>query len=128
MKPVKEVNLEKPVVCKMSDKAIEVAKLIKNEKARHVLVVDEKGFPKGIISTVDINNRIVAEGKDPSEATAEQIMTSPIMVKNAEDDLGEVYRTMMKQNIYSMPIVEAGKLKGLLTFNKALEELTGGRE
>ena len=126
MKPVKEVQLDPAVSCSQNLSVVNVKKLMKDKKLRHILVVDSKNFPTGIISTVDICNRVVAEGRDPNTTTAKDIMTSPILVKNSEDDLGELYRIMMEQNLYSIPIVEAGKIKGVLTFNSALKQLTKG--
>lgn len=126
MRLVKELNIDEAVTCKSTDSVVDVAKKIKEKRARHVIVVDQKEFPVGIISTVDINNKVVAEQKDPKAVKAEEIMTSPILVKNVEDDVGEVYRTMMEQNIYSVPVVEEGKLKGTVTFNNILKFLTKG--
>ena len=126
MKPVKEAQLDPAFTCKGTDTVLSVAQMMRDKKLRHVLVVDMNDFPVGIISTVDINNRVVADGKDPQATTAKDIMTSPIIVKNSEDDLGEVYRLMMEQNVYSIPIVEEGKVKGILTFNSALQQLTKG--
>lgn len=126
MRAVKELKIEECVTCKNDDNVVEVARKLKEKKARHVIVVNEKDFPVGIISTVDINNKVVAEEKDAKSIKAEEIMTQPILVKNVEDDVGEVYRTMMNQNIYSVPIVEEGKLKGIITFNNILHFLTKG--
>jgi len=44
------------VFCSENDTVLEVARILRDTRARHLIVTDSKKKPLGIISTVDINN------------------------------------------------------------------------
>jgi len=119
---VKQCELRKALSCDEKDSVLEVAKKLKKNEERHIVVVSS-GKPVGLISTTDMNNRVVAENKDAKKTKAKQIMTSPIMVKDVSDSLGRVYFDMLKSNVFSIPIVSKGKLKGVLDLKEAMNQL-----
>ena len=120
---IKDCTIIGTVSCNEDDKIADIAKAFKENKVRHIIVVDENDSPIGIVSTVDVVNEVVAEGKDPKETTAGEIMTKPITTIDINEDLKNAYIEMINKSIYSCPIVEDGKLKGMLTFNEALKHM-----
>jgi len=105
------------VTCHEGDSVFVVARILRDTQTRHLIVVDVHKKPLGIISTVDVNNRVVAAGKDASKTYAKDIMTSPISTIDVEKSYDEAYRVMVHASIYAIPVTKQGALIGLLDFN-----------
>lgn len=106
------------VFCNPNDSVLEVSKILRDTRSRHLLVIDEDKKPVGVISAIDINNRVVAEGKNASELIAEEIMTKPIETIEVSSTCEEAYKKMVERGTYSIPVTEDGHLIGSLSFNK----------
>jgi len=119
---IKDCNLREAISCEKSTSVLEVAKKLRDNEERHIIVTEE-GRPIGLISNTDINNRLVAEEKDPKSTTAEEIMTKKILVKDIEESLAKAYVDMLGNNIFSCPVTEEGKLKGTLDLKEAMNHL-----
>ena len=78
----------------------------------------------GIISTVDINNRVVAEGKNPNGLKAKDIMTSPIRSFEEDADEKEAYSTCVKDNIVTCPVTKDGRIVGIVSIHELLRKIT----
>ncbi|MBI2052283.1 MAG: CBS domain-containing protein [Candidatus Sungbacteria bacterium] len=103
---------------------VEVAKILRDTQSRHLIVLDNQEKPHGIISVVDINNRVVAAEKNPAALKAKDIMTKNILVVPCTIELAEALQKMSEKNISSLPVVdEKNKLLGVLEFPKALKSL-----
>ena len=120
---VKTCNLEFCVTVKENDTVLGISKLLREKKLRYVFVVDKKGYPVGIISVTDVNNRCVAEGKDPKKCIAKEIMTHPIDVVDDCDDIEKAYHIMLEREVFAVPVVNDGKLIGLINFNEAVQKV-----
>lgn len=119
---VNECNLREVISCDKKDKVVDVARKLKEGRERHIIVTDKKK-PVGIISTTDMNNRVVAENRDPKATVAEEIMTSPIMTCDIKASLAKTYFDMLKNSIFSCPVTDKGKLKGTLDVKEAMNHL-----
>lgn len=119
---LKECKLRKVMECDDNTPIVEVAKKLKENRERHIIVTKNKK-PVGIISTTDISNRVVAENKNLKEVKAKEIMTSQILVKDINESAEKVYIEMIRENLFSIPIVEDGKLKGILDIKELMTNL-----
>ena len=124
---IKYCKLKEVLSCDKYENIVEVAKILREKRQRHMIVTDNKK-PIGIISTTDINNRLVAENKNPMKTKAEEIMTAPILTKDINENLTQAYIEMIKENIFSVPITENEKLKGTLELKEAMEKLVKAGE
>ncbi len=106
------------VFCNENDSILEVSRILRDTKSRHLIIIDSHKKPLGIISTVDINNRVIAEAKDPAKTLAKQIMSKPIQTIEVSSTCEEAYKKMIEHETYSMPVTENGILIGSLSFNK----------
>lgn len=79
-----------------------------------LIVVDEAGVPCGILSERDIIRHIAAADA-PTEATVGGWMVSPVAVASPADDVESVLRTMTSRRFRHMPVVEGGRLMGMVT-------------
>lgn len=117
---VKDCVLIEPFTCLESDKVVEVAKKLRKTTLRHIFVVDNNHAPTGIISVLDINNRVVAESKDPAIATAKDIMSKPSHLVHLEDDADKLSRQMLHKGHVMNPVVKDSKIVGIITLNQLL--------
>jgi CBS domain-containing protein len=70
----------------------------------------------GIITSTDISDKIVAEGRDPSQILAEDIMTSPLTTVKADLPLSECSKIMRARCIHHLPVVDdSGELVGMIS-------------
>lgn len=116
---VKSCNLLEPLTADVEDTILSIAKKMKSKKVRQFTIVKSKK-PVGIVSAVDIVNKVVALAKDPAKVKAKDIMTSPIYYCHAEDSALKTYYNMSKDNIISCPVIEDEKLIGTLTMQNVI--------
>jgi len=83
----------------------------------------------GIITRKDIVNKVIAYGKDLETTKVSEIMSEPILTISADLSIETVARLMAKTDIRRFPVMEEGKLIGLVSnsdilkaVNKELEE------
>jgi CBS domain-containing protein len=118
---------------KKTDKVGDVAKQMKQQDAGFIPVVDG-GLLVGVITDRDIVINCIAEGHDPRGETAEHLMTKKVTTIGPDDEIEEAGRTMARQEIRRLPVVENGRLVGVLshgnlvqaTKNKIAEMATEG--
>ncbi|MBI4210956.1 MAG: CBS domain-containing protein [Candidatus Diapherotrites archaeon] len=123
---VSDCTLLKPLQCGSDEPAVKVAKILRDNKQRRIIVVDRKGSPVGIISTTDMNNRVVAENKQPSSLKAKDVMTSPIYLAcGIKENLDEIFKKMIKHESYFCPVTKDGKLYGVLTYGELMNKVRG---
>lgn len=120
--------LQDVVICRKNDTILEVARILRDTKSRHLIVVDEEDKPLGIISTVDISNRVVSEELNSAETSAEEIMSKPIEVVDVKESFEDAYKKMSEKGTYSIPVVENHKLIGSLSFNQLFYKVGGKNE
>ena len=119
---IKREHLTDAVICRENDSVIEVSRILRDTQRRHVIVLNKGDSPVGVISTVDINNRVVSEDKDPKSFQAKEIMTKGIKFISVNDTYQKGFEIMAQMGTYSIPVVlEDGKLIGLLEFARAFK-------
>ncbi|MDX1657178.1 MAG: CBS domain-containing protein [Nitriliruptorales bacterium] len=69
----------------------------------------------GIVTDRDIVVRALAEGKNPTDTTLEDIATTDLETVQADDDLDEVIRDMAERDIRRIPVMESDDLVGILS-------------
>ena len=111
---VKEAMKTNPVMVKPTISVFEVAKLMKKRKSGSVIVVEENQ-PLGILTESDILRKVVAEGLNAEEVSVAEVMSTPIIVTDPYISIEQAMRTMGRCNIRRLPVVEGGKLTGIIT-------------
>ena len=99
---------------KKDDEVGDVANTMKQEDIGFVPVVDGEKLI-GVITDRDIVISCIAEGHDPRGETAEHLMSREITVISPDDDLEEAGRMMEREEIRRLPVVENGRLVGVLS-------------
>ena len=71
------------------------------------VVVLKKGKPLGIITERDIVYKVTAKEIDPSKVNLTEIMSTPLLTIDPEDDLLEASKLMLENNIRKLVVVKA---------------------
>lgn len=86
-----------------------------NRRRIGAVVVRDGGRVVGIFTERDILNRVVAGGLDPAKTLVETVMTSPMAVCRRDSKLAECKSIMSQKRIRHLPVVEEGKLFGMIS-------------
>jgi CBS domain-containing protein len=78
------------------------------------VVVIEKNIATGIVTERDFVKRVVSRGV-PLSTPIKQIMSSPLIVVNPEENIWEVAELMKQRRIHKVPVVHQNLLVGMIT-------------
>lgn len=115
---VGDIMTKNVIVVPMGKSVVEAAKMMKKHGIGSVIIVEtgKDKMAKGIITERDIVHKLLASKKDPYKTTVEDIMSRPLRVIRPETNLEEVAKTMRKNNIKRLPVVnEKGELIGIIS-------------
>ncbi|MEM4367497.1 MAG: CBS domain-containing protein [Candidatus Aenigmatarchaeota archaeon] len=111
---VKDVMNPKVVVAKPQATIKEAAEIMSQLRIGCLLVMeDEKVI--GIITESDIIGKIVAKKRDPERVTVDEIMTKNIISTTPDETLDEAAEKMVENKIKRLPVLDGGKLVGIIT-------------
>ncbi|MEA1904939.1 MAG: CBS domain-containing protein, partial [Candidatus Hadarchaeota archaeon] len=79
------------------------------------LIVVQKKEPVGILTERDLLMKVVSRDIKPSKIQVGKIMSKPIITTDADADVVDAARIMIRNKIRRLPVVEGGKLTGILT-------------
>lgn len=79
------------------------------------LVVLDGHTVVGIVSERDVVRRLNDRGAAILDATVAEIMTSPVLSCSSHDSIDSVAATMTERRIRHMPVINDGKLDGIVT-------------
>ncbi|MHA2062645.1 MAG: CBS domain-containing protein [Candidatus Sifarchaeia archaeon] len=110
----------KDVIYISNDASIkEVADLMLNKSVGSVIILDNNE-PIGIVTEGDLVRLVIAKGKDPSNTNVKEVMAQPLITIGPNASIGEVEEIMTRHGIERLPVIEDGKLVGII----AEQELT----
>jgi CBS domain-containing protein len=92
----------------------EAAKTMK-KVGRGFLIVLKGGSPAGIVTYQDVIDKIVADDKDPKAVRVGEIMSTPLITVDPDEDLLKASELMQKNNIRRLPVVKEGIIYGMIT-------------
>ncbi len=121
MKRVEEIMERNPVTVCPSASVIEVARKMKEHKLE-VILVCEKGKLRGVITEGDIVSGIVASAQNPRRQEAKSLMQYNGPKISPGDDALSAARLMARHRVHYLPVVQNGKMKGLLTLDHLVSE------
>jgi len=112
--------------------AVRKAVRLMNDREIGCLVVVQDGKPTGIVTERDMLKRVLVAGRDPRAVEVAEVMSKPLLFMEPEKEIEEAVKLMFKHKIKKLPVVENGRLVGLVTLtdlirssevNKWLEDL-----
>jgi CBS domain-containing protein len=114
---VSDVMTKDPACCTPETELQEVARLMVEHDCGEIPVVDGKRTlrPVGVVTDRDIVVRCVAEGQNPLEFEAGDIMSSPVVTVTPDMTVKEVGDIMEEHQLRRVPVVdEAGTISGIV--------------
>jgi len=100
----------------------EAARLLKTHRIHHLPVVGEGGRLEGIVSDTDLRNATLdgtiggPDGGDSGRpATVGEIMTRDVVTLSPGDTLDDAMLVLTHERIGALPVVEGGRLVGIVT-------------
>ncbi len=99
------------------DATVKEAVEIINKHEIGCLIVTKNGKTIGIMTERDILKRVIPKSKNPEKTKVSEIMSTPLIVGGPDMYIEDAARLMFKKDIKKLPIMEDGKLVGLLTFS-----------
>ena len=79
------------------------------------LLVTEGGEISGIVTERDYLRRVTLEGRAERETAVREIMSSPLIVASPQTTIDECMALMTDRRIRHVPVVEEGKVVGLVS-------------
>lgn len=110
-----EDAMVKEVITVDAKTSIRRAAEIMNQFEIGCLIVVKRGKAVGIITERDVLKRVVALSKDPEKTKVEEVMSKPLVVAEPDMDLEEAVKLMFEMKIKKLPVVEEGRLAGLVS-------------
>lgn len=133
---VREIMTEDVASASLETTLEAIATMMRDADTGAIPIVDDEALV-GIVTDRDIVLRCVAEGKDATEMTAEDVITENLVTVEPETDLEEAAEMMAEHKIRRLPVCEDGRLLGMLSLGDiavrqgeeagdALESVSGG--
>ena len=117
---ISEIMTENPICCVGETNLEEVARMMAENDCGAIPVVEdqEKWKPMGIVTDRDIVVRAVAEGKNPLEMTAEDVMSQGAISVRKDASVEECEREMESHQVRRILVVDAsGSCVGIVSLS-----------
>jgi CBS domain-containing protein len=112
---VRDAMVPEPGALEASASAQEAGERLSDPAVRAVLVSAGDGQLVGVVTRKTLVQRIVAAGRDPRATSLRDIAEPPLVTIDASMDLDEAYHVLEEQDLERVPVVEDGRLVGILS-------------
>jgi CBS domain-containing protein len=100
------------------DKTVSEALALMRRRYISSLIVNKSALNAdyGIVTSTDISDKIIAQGRNPSDTKVGEIMTSPFIPVKTNMTLKECSQIMKAKNIHHLPVAgEDGNIVGMIS-------------
>lgn len=97
----------------------EAAQKMREENIRSLVVIDE-GEAVGIVVGRDVLYQVVSEGMDPAETLVGEVMTDNLVTASEGDNIEEIARAMVDNDISRVPVLRGENLVGMVTHSNLM--------
>ena len=109
--PLKYLIKGSPIFVAPNATVAQAAQAMQSARVGSVLIATE---PPGIVTDRDLRGRALAQGLGP-ETPITQIMTRPLKTIDCDAPTFTALRLMLEENIHHLPVVEEGKIIGVIS-------------
>ena len=105
---VKDIMTKNPACCSADDGLQSVAKMMADNDCGCIPIVEDTSSnkPIGIVTDRDISIRAVAEGKNPLDLTARDVMTGNVVTVTPDTSVEDCCNLMEKNQIRRIAVVD----------------------
>ena len=82
------------------------------------LIVNKSGpnTDFGILTSTDVSDKIVAQGRNPAQVKVREIMTTPLITVSPQMPIAECARIMRENRFHHLPVADAqGNIVGMIS-------------
>ena len=113
-KSVRDAMTENPRSIGASASVVEAARLMREEHIGSLPITEDEKLV-GMITDRDITTRVVAEAADPTTASVADVYSRDLVSVEPDKDLEEALQLMAHHQVRRLPVVENGRLVGIVT-------------
>lgn len=95
-------------------------KAMNNQDIGAVVVLDDDGAVVGLFTERDVLKRVVGQCKPPESTPIREVMSSPVACCKLSTTLEECRRVMALEHVRHLPVVDGGKLVGMVSIRDIL--------
>lgn len=115
----KDIMKEYKLMMTEETTASQAAKVMSNDHVGFA-IVQRDGKPIGMVTEWDFVNKIVAKDLDPKTVKLSDIMNTPLMSVDPKTPTDQVTVLMSKNGVRRLPVVENGRVIGVITSRDVL--------
>ena len=119
--PISELMIKDVKTIELGATIETAARMMADSNIGSVIIVEEEKL-LGILTERDILTEVVANNTKPSEVGVAEIMAYPLISISPEIPVSSVIEKMAKLNIRRMPVVDRGKLIGIVCSRDVFRE------
>ena len=108
-----EVVAHPPVTCRATATLREAAQKMSDERVRTVIVVSDEGPPIGMLTLVDLLQRVVLPERT-LDTPVREVMSTPIITLPGSVTAYEAMHVMAERGIRQVVVVEGGRVRGVV--------------
>jgi len=116
---IRDVMVDK-VITIAKDATLEEAVKLMNEYEIGCLIVMENKKPVGIMTERDLLKRVLSKSKQLGKKKVTEVMSENLVSVSPQIEIEEAARLMYEKKIKKLPVIEKGKLLGLVTLTDIL--------
>lgn len=117
---VRDVMTSPVIECEENDSSVVVADKMRKYGVGSV-VVTKNGEPRGIITKTDLVCDVVANGLDPNQVLAKNIMTASLQTIDPDATIDEAITKMNRLKISRLVVVYKGRVAGIVSVKDILQ-------
>lgn len=93
-----------------------------------LVVVDQTGIVRGILSERDYLRKVAVEGRSSRTTFVQEIMTEDVICISPETDADACLKLMAKHRIRHLPVMDGSELMGVLSVRDLVDHLASEKE
>jgi CBS domain-containing protein len=109
------------VTAKAGTSIPEIAQLLKSKKIGAAVVTDDGGQVAGIISERDLVHGLARHGARLLDMHVGELMTRDVQTCGGDLDIDDVMKVMTESRIRHLPVIEGGKLTGIISIGDVVK-------
>lgn len=112
-KTVKQLMTSEPCSIDVDKSVTYAAKMMRDENVGLAPIVEGDRLV-GTVTDRDIVLRVIAEGKNPESTMVREIASTDLVTVEPQEELDEALKLMAKHQVRRLPVVESGRLVGVV--------------
>jgi CBS domain-containing protein len=112
---IRDVMTENPATVRTDDSALDAALAMSKGNFGSLVVVNDDGKVRGIVTDRDLVVRGVAEGKDPAATRISEVFTTEPSTLSPDDSLDAAVEALRGGHVRRLPVVEDDAVVGIVS-------------